>query len=95
MDTAAIEEMQAQLDLVDTLPECLLTDEELGTETLHSVMPDTWKNISWVIQNATELLLNRSVADAQMIERIKNYGIEANRTHCNTFMKSYEKGNAD
>ena len=95
MDTAAIEEMQAQLEVVEVIPESAMTDEELGTEPLHSVMPDTWKNISWVIQNSVDLLLDRSVADARMIERVKIYAIEANRAHCNTFMKSYEKGNAD
>ena len=87
--------MQAQLEVVDVIPECELTDEELGTEALHSVMPDTWKNISWVIQNSIDLLLDRSVADARMIERLKVYAVEANRSHCNTFMKAYEKGNAD
>ena len=29
-----------------------MTDEQLGLEVLQEIMPDTWKNISWVIINA-------------------------------------------
>ena len=28
-----------------------ITDEELGLEPVNRVLPDTWKNISWVITN--------------------------------------------
>lgn len=77
------------------MPECALTDEELGIEELHTVMPDTWKNISWVVQNSVSLLVDRSVIGARALEQLRQYAVETNRNHCNTFMYAYEKGNAD
>lgn len=39
------------------LPPVEATDEDLGVAQLHEILPDSWKNISWVIQNAIELLV--------------------------------------
>jgi len=35
----------------------LLTDEELGCQDLSKIIPDTWQNISWVIQNSIDVIV--------------------------------------
>ena len=49
VDTKAIEALKARLETIATMPECDLTDEELGLAKLNAVLPDTWQNISWVL----------------------------------------------
>ena len=36
------------------------SDEELGMIELAKIMPDTWNNISWVLQNSTETLVGQA-----------------------------------
>ena len=77
------------------MPECTLTEEELGLEKLNAVLPDTWQNISWVLQNSVRLLIERAKIDARAIEEIKAYTLRENQLSCENFMDFLEKGNED
>ena len=41
--------MRDRMALIDKYPPCKLDDEELGLAPLLRIMPDTWKNIPWVM----------------------------------------------
>jgi hypothetical protein len=38
-----------------------VSDEELGLEAINRILPDTWKNISWVITNGFQTLIDNSI----------------------------------
>ena len=46
---------------LSVIHEILATEEELGCVDLIRIMPDTWQNISWVISNATSILINQTI----------------------------------
>ena len=54
VDTEAIAKVRDQLAESDFIPPSELSDVELGCEGLIKIMPDTWKNISWVISHSIE-----------------------------------------
>jgi hypothetical protein len=49
VDMEAIVKLKEKREEVEVIPECFLTEEELGMESLLHIMPDTWQNISWVL----------------------------------------------
>ena len=52
----AIEEMQLKIEQIEAYPEIILTDEELGLDGVNRILPDTWKNISFLLVNSIEEL---------------------------------------
>ena len=54
------------------------SDQELGLGNLDEILPETWKNISWVIQSAIEALKEQTIKMRRMIEEVKIYALEAN-----------------
>lgn len=60
------------------MPAVLTSDEELGLGELLRIMPDTWNNISWVVQNSTEALVKQAIAQRRMSEEVKEYAMKSN-----------------
>ena len=52
---------------VEDVPPCELTDDELGIDHFNFIIPDTWVNISWVLQNSIGKLIERMKIDCRNI----------------------------
>ena len=57
----AIEEMQLKIEQIEAYPEIILTDEELGLDGVNRILPDTWKNISFLLVNSIEELKHQAI----------------------------------
>jgi hypothetical protein len=75
VDTEAIIKMREKLDKAKVMPETEKTPEDLDCEALLHILPDTWHNISWVIQNAVDQLLKKVIEDRVQIETTKEYAL--------------------
>jgi len=72
-----------------------MTDEEIGTSDLYMIMPDTWKNISWVLQDSVSQIIERCIKDSRRIECVRKYSTDHTKELYNYFLEMLEKGNAD
>jgi hypothetical protein len=57
------------------------------------IFPDTWINISQVIQNSIDQLIEKQINETLKIESIKEYSIRWNEKICYQFLEILEKGN--
>ena len=93
VDTEAITKMREKLEQCKKMQETELTPEDLECEPLLHILPDTWNNISWVIQNAVDQILQKVIEDRVKIQTTKEYVIHWNKDICLTFLEMLEKGN--
>ena len=63
--------MKRSLETAGEMPGITATDEELGGGDLVKILPDTWHNISWLVQNAVEVLRDQSLGMRRMLEEVK------------------------
>ena len=54
-------------------------EHDLRLDKIERIMPDTWKNISWVIINAFQLLIEKCCEGKEDFDILKLYTTEANR----------------
>lgn len=73
------------------MPVVRATDEDLGTGYLHKVLPETWNNIAWAVQNAIEVLKEQALAMRRLIEEVKLYSVNANVVHTRATAETDEK----
>ena len=70
------------------LPDLNITDKDLGVGPLHEIMPDSWNNIAWVIQNSIEIIKEQFLDLRYYVEQIQvnskeNQLANLRRTHFN------------
>ena len=51
---------------IRSIPSLDRSDEDLGMGELLKIMPDTWNNISWVLQNSAETLVSQAKKQRRM-----------------------------
>jgi len=73
------------------MPKVNQSDDDLGCGSLLRILPDTWNNISWVIQNSIEQLIQQSLSQRRMIEEVKQYAIQANINNYEMTVEVHEK----
>jgi hypothetical protein len=93
VDLEAIAKVKEKREECEVIPECFRTEEELGCDDLLLLMPDTWNNIAWVIQNSVEVLVKNSLENRRLVEEVRDYAIKWNGDHLDTFLYMLEKGN--
>ena len=72
-----ISEINRQIMDIKLMPKLEeLEDSDLGIDELQKVLPDTWKNISWVIVHAIQVLAETTRISRREIEPIRQYSIE-------------------
>jgi hypothetical protein len=80
-----------KLAQVALMPTVKATDEELGLGDLLRIFPDTWNNISWVVQNSVDILVRQAIDERRMLEEVKEYSIRSNKDHLVSIDKAIEK----
>ena len=60
------------------LPKLDKTDDQLGLTDVNKVIPDTWNNIAWVLQNSIEVFKEQILETRKLVEQIKKYAIDSN-----------------
>ena len=63
------------LRIIEPVP---ATDEDLGCGPLIKIMPDTWQNISWVIQNGFQVSVDHNIMMRRKHEELKEYSLNSN-----------------
>ena len=71
------------------------SDEEVGVTELIQIMPDTWNNISWVIQSSIDLLKQQVITNSRQLFNLRKYSIEQHFMTCRDEMERLLKGNED
>ena len=46
-------------------------------EALHMILPETWNNISWVVQNSVTQIKDVLLATRRLLEEVKEYSISS------------------
>ena len=77
------------------MPNIKASDEELGLGDLLRIFPDTWNNISWVVQNSVDLLVKQAIDERRMLEEVKEYSIRSNKDHLINIDKAVEKASLE
>lgn len=60
------------------MPNVKASDSELGLDNMLRIIPDTWNNISWVVQNSVGELVKQAIENRRLNEQVKLYAIAAN-----------------
>lgn len=68
----------AMLQNAERKPMVKATDAELGLETMLRIIPDTWNNISWVVQNSVAELVKTCIENRRHSEMVWMYAVAAN-----------------
>ena len=63
------------------MPVMAKSDTELGMGDLHKVLPDSWNNIAWVVQNSFEVMKEQQLQTRRLVEQHKQYSVDANIGH--------------
>ncbi len=57
------------------IPEVPQTDEEIGCGDLMRILPETWQNISWVLSNSINIMVNSQLKQRRNYEELKQHAI--------------------
>lgn len=60
------------------VPPTNVTNESIGLGDVLRIMPDTWTNISWPVQNASEVIVTHLIKNRRMMEEVKDYAMKTN-----------------
>jgi hypothetical protein len=67
-----ISDLKERLKMADAMPEIpYMVNKELDLEELDMIHPDTWKNISWLIQDAIKLIMEKLADTRWAIEPVQ------------------------
>ena len=78
VDTAAIEKVLGQMENGETIKAVDKSDQEIGCDQLNKILPDTWKNISWVLQNSISALTKQALRDSRRLEEVREFAVVEN-----------------